>query len=253
MKKVLCGFGCAVVLAGCGGSGVQHVATQAAKPKAKATVKRCSTAARPIGSERISYAAVVRRRTAVYRTPRGGVLGRFGRLNRNKVPTVFAVVAERDTRRCEPAWYRVQVPMRPNGITGWIRASAVQLHEVDTKILIHVRAMRLELVRRGRVVLRTPISTGEPATPTPIGRFYVKERLVPTNPNGPYGPAALGTSAYSPVLKNWAQGGPVGIHGTDDPTAIGRPASHGCIRLPNAAMSRLFALTPAGTPVIIEE
>jgi lipoprotein-anchoring transpeptidase ErfK/SrfK len=141
--------------------------------------------------------------------------------------------------------------MRPNGVTGWIRASAVQVLPVDTKILIHVRTMRLELLRRGRVVFRSAISTGERATPTPIGRFYVKERLVPRNPNGPYGPAALGTSAYSPVLKNWAQGGPVGIHGTDDPSAIGRAASHGCIRLPNAAMSRLFKLTPAGTPVII--
>jgi lipoprotein-anchoring transpeptidase ErfK/SrfK len=194
----------------------------------------------------------VRRRTAVYRTPDGRVLARFGRLNQNQVPTVFAVVSQRDTRRCAPAWYRVQLPMRPNGITGWIKASAVRVLPVDTKILIHVQAMRLELLRRGRVVFRTPISTGEPATPTPIGRFYVKERLVPADPNGPYGPAALGTSAYSPVLKNWAQGGPVGIHGTDDPSAIGRPASHGCIRLPNAAMRRLFALTPAGTPVIIK-
>jgi lipoprotein-anchoring transpeptidase ErfK/SrfK len=52
-------------------------------------------------------------------------------------------------------------------------------------------------------------------------------------------------------LKSWTQGGPVGIHGTDDPTAIGRAVSHGCIRLANPAMRRLFAETLAGTPVMI--
>ena len=100
-------------------------------------------------------------------------------------------------------------------------------------------------------MLSTPISTGAPETPTPLGRFYVKERLIPADPHGPWGPAALGTSAFSPLLKSWVQGGPVGIHGTNDPSAIGRPVSHGCIRLPNATMRKLFASTLAGTPVII--
>jgi lipoprotein-anchoring transpeptidase ErfK/SrfK len=54
-----------------------------------------------------------------------------------------------------------------------------------------------------------------------------------------------------PDLKAWVQGGPVGIHGTNDPSAIGHPVSHGCIRLPNAVMARLFARTPAGTPILI--
>jgi L,D-transpeptidase ErfK/SrfK len=47
-------------------------------------------------------------------------------------------------------------------------------------------------------------------------------------------------------------GGPVGIHGTNDPAAIGHAVSHGCIRLPNDAMEKLFLQTLAGTPVVIE-
>ena len=246
----MCGLGLAALLAGCGGA-THRVAPPAQSPPAKPAVRHCSTAARPLGDRTTAYAAIVRRRTAAFRAPGTGVLARFGRVSRNGVPTVFAALSVRRTARCAPAWYRVQLPLRPNGIKGWVRASAVWIQPVVTRIVIHVRARRLELLRAGRVVLRTPISTGAPDTPTPIGRFYVRERLVPTNPNGPYGPAALGTSAFSPVLKNWAQGGPVGIHGTDDPSAIGRAVSHGCIRLPNAAMSRLFKLTPAGTPVII--
>lgn len=249
---MLCGVGVAAVLAGCGGSSHHPVAQQGSAPKAHAAVRHCSaTAVHPLGSGAKSYVAIVRGPTAAFREPGGAVLARYGRMNQNRVPTVFAVVGLRETRGCAPAWYHVLLPIRPNGATGWVRAGAVQVAEIDTKILIHVRARRLELLREGRVILRTRISTGAPDTPTPLGRFYVKERLIPANPNGPWGPAALGTSAYSPVLKRWAQGGPVGIHGTDDPTAIGRAVSHGCIRLPNDQMRRLFKLTLAGTPVII--
>jgi len=167
------------------------------------------------------------------------------------LPTVYAVTAIRNTTACRPASFRVQVPARPNGTTRWVDARGYRVFWVDTRIVIHVRAMRLELIRGGHVVLRSPIAPGAPATPTPLGRFYVTSRYTLRDPNGPWGPAALGTSAFSPVLKHWAQGGPIGIHGTNEPWAIGHAASHGCIRLPNAMMKRLFAQVPAGTPIVI--
>jgi sortase A len=193
-------------------------------------------------------AAVVQSSAVVYRRPDGPALRRYGRKDVNGARTVFGVL---DARGCAHSWYRVQLPVRPNGTSGWVRAKDVQVLPVDTKIVIHVKAMRLELWSAGRVVLRTPIAPGAPATPTPTGRFYVTERQVPADPSGPWGPAALGTSAFSPVLKHWAQGGPIGIHGTNEPSAIGHAVSHGCIRLPNSTMSRLFRLTPAGTPILI--
>jgi lipoprotein-anchoring transpeptidase ErfK/SrfK len=195
---------------------------------------------------------VAERAGTAYRAPgRPHVVARFPRRNADGFATVFAVLAKRLNARCRPVWYRVELPIRPNGATGWVRARDVAVGVVETEIVIRVRERRLWLFRRGHVALTTIISTGAPDTPTPIGRFYVKERLIPADPNGPWGPAALGTSAYSPVLRSWIEGGPVGIHGTDDPTAIGRPVSHGCIRLPNATMRRLYRLTPAGTPIVI--
>jgi lipoprotein-anchoring transpeptidase ErfK/SrfK len=167
------------------------------------------------------------------------------------LPTVFAVTAIRDTAGCRPESFRVQVPVRPNGSTRWVDAQALRILWVDTRIVVHVGSMRLELQRGGRIVLRSPIAPGAPETPTPLGHFYVTKRLIPKDPNGPWGPAALGTSAFSPVLKSWVEGGPIGIHGTNEPGAIGHAASHGCIRLPNAMMKRLFAQVPAGTPVVI--
>ena len=63
-----------------------------------------------------------------------------------------------------------------------------------------------------------------------------------------YGPYAIGTSAYAPGLTDWPGGGVIGIHGTNQPSTIpGRP-SHGCIRLQNGEISKLFKLMPIGTP-----
>ena len=95
------------------------------------------------------------------------------------------------------------------------------------------------------------VAVGAPSTPTPTGRFYVNQRLVPTEPGGPFGPGAIGISAFSNVLTGWTQGGPVAIHGTNEPWSIGHPVSNGCIRLPNPVAKRLFYATLEGTPVII--
>ena len=64
--------------------------------------------------------------------------------------------------------------------------------------------------------------------------------------------AALGISPHSPTLHDWVQAGPIALLGTDEPAAIGRAVSYGCVGLGNATtMMRLFRLAPAGTPVAI--
>jgi lipoprotein-anchoring transpeptidase ErfK/SrfK len=254
----------AVLLAGCGASN-KEVATAkpAAMPKqaaipsppikrpAAAIARRCSWTRRPVGSPRVTVAAVVRGHARVFRAPGRRLLASFGRLNQNGYPTVFRVLAAVRGRNCGSAWYRVQLPMRPNGVSGYVRTQAVELVKVRTKIEIDLSSRRLTFLRNGRRVLRTTVAVGTSATPTPTGAYYVNQKLIPSDPGGPYGPGAIGISAFSPVLTGWAQGGPVGIHGTNEPWAIGHAVSNGCIRLRNPALRRLFAATPAGTPVLI--
>jgi len=43
----------------------------------------------------------------------------------------------------------------------------------------------------------------------------------------------------------------VAIHGTNAPWLIGQAVSHGCIRMNNAAITRLARVVPLGTPVRI--
>jgi lipoprotein-anchoring transpeptidase ErfK/SrfK len=204
-----------------------------------------------LGSRVYSYAAFVRRSTVAFRAPGQRPFARFRRVNVNGYPTLFQVRGVQYDRTCHAIWYRVQLPLRPNGITGYIPAATVNVQRIATRIVVDLSARRLMLFRRGRIVQRETAGIGSSQTPTPTGRFYINQRLVPAYESGPWGPAALGISAFSPVLKTWTQGGPIAIHGTSDPSSIGRAASHGCIRVRNAAMLRLFARTPAGTPVLI--
>ena len=152
----------------------------------------------------------------------------------------------------DPRWVRVRLPMRPNGTTGWVPRSALgALRAVHSSLLIDRRRLRATLRRRGRVVWRSPIGVGQPQWPTPRGRFYVRERLIPVDPEGLYGVFAFGLSAYSRVLTDWPGGGMIGIHGTNQPELLPGRVSHGCIRLPNRAIARLRRQMGLGTPVLI--
>jgi lipoprotein-anchoring transpeptidase ErfK/SrfK len=200
---------------------------------------------------RVTVAAFVRGRARAYRRPAVRAFARFDRLNQNGFPTVFRVLATVRKSDCRPRWYRVQLPMKPNGVTGYVRAGAVQVERVRTRLVVDLSERRLMFFRNGKRVLRTPVAVGSNATPTPTGHYYVNQRLIPTDTSGPFGPGAIGISAFSEVLTGWVQGGPIAIHGTNEPWSIGHAVSNGCIRVHNSVQKGLFAAVPAGTPVLI--
>jgi L,D-transpeptidase catalytic domain len=148
-------------------------------------------------------------------------------------------------------WVLVPLPGRTNGVEGWVPASALgEAHTTHEHIRVDRASLRLTLYRADTAIWSAPVGVGRPALPTPAGHFYVTEKLISTEPVV-YGPYALGTSAYAPTLSEWPGGGVVGIHGTDEPWLIpGRP-SHGCIRLRNADITRLWQLVQVGTPIEI--
>jgi hypothetical protein len=149
------------------------------------------------------------------------------------------------------AWVQVELPGRPNGGAGWVRAEALgEMHLTRSYLRVNRSTLHATLFRAGRAIWSAPVGVGRPALPTPAGHFYVTEKLGAIG--GPfYGPLALATSAYAPTLTEWPGGGEVGIHGTDEPQLIpGRP-SHGCIRLRNTDIERLWPLVEIGTPIEI--
>jgi lipoprotein-anchoring transpeptidase ErfK/SrfK len=239
----------AVAASGCGGA--KETPQPAAAPVVPPTRTCKPGSVRRLVSDKLAYAAIVRSRAGVSSRPGGRVFAMFGRLNVNRVPTIFSARAVRLDAKCRRVSYLVQIPRRPNGVTGWVSAKQVHLEPVLARIVVDLSEKHVTLYRAGRRVLSAIAAIGSPATPTPTGSFYVNQRLIPTDPTGPFGPGAVGISAFSDVLTGWTQGGPIAIHGTNEPWSIGKAVSNGCIRLPNPVLRRVFRLALNGTPVLI--
>lgn len=171
-------------------------------------------------------------------------------LTEDQFPQPYIVLADWSDARAK-RWLKIRLPMRPNGRTGWVTASSMgDLSTVHTRLVVNRTTLRLTLYNAGRRIFRAPVGVGKPGTRTPSGSFWVTEKFrVRDAPL--YGTRAIGTSAYAPHLTDWPGGGVVGLHGTDQPSLVpGRP-SHGCIRLRNADINRLYRLVPKGTPIQI--
>jgi lipoprotein-anchoring transpeptidase ErfK/SrfK len=273
LRSACCMLGLCLLVVGCGagatakrsenshegahaaGLGHRELSTvPVARRLAKAPV-RCTAAATTVGSSHVAYAALVKRVALIRKEPQGRspVIARLGRLNVNGFRQVVGVIGTHSSTHCTPDWYRVALSVWPNGTTGWVRAWAVRTYRVRSRIVVDVSQRLLRLYRSGKLEFETRVAVGASATPTPLGRFFVNERYVLADARGPFGPNALGISAHSNALRRvWVEDGPIGIHGTNEPWSIGHAASHGCIRIANDVMRRLFPLAPAGTPVIVK-
>ena len=164
-------------------------------------------------------------------------------------PQVVLALSQRtDLETGTPSWYRISLPGRPNGRTGWIPARAADLRPVLKHIHIDRSARTLELWNSGRLILKTRVAVGRRGMETPLGLFYVTWKLVPSAPI--FGSFAFETSAYS-KLSEWPGGGIVGIHGTSSPELLGQAVSHGCVRVANRDILRLRTRVGLGTPIRI--
>ena len=216
---------------------------------------RCVAATTTVESPRVAYVALVKHEAVIRKRPqaRSPVTARLGRLDQNGFRQVLGVSGTHSGAGCAPDWYRVELSTLPNGTTGWVRAWAVRIYRVRSRVVVDLSQRRLRLYRSGKLELETRVAVGAAATPTPRGHYFVNERYVLPDARGPFGPYVLGISAHSDALRHvWVEDGPIGIHGTNEPWSIGRAASHGCIRVANDVMRRLFPLVPAGTPVVVE-
>jgi lipoprotein-anchoring transpeptidase ErfK/SrfK len=187
------------------------------------------------------------KRFAIYPRPRARA--RVSLRARNPIDQRLVLMVRERRVTNSGSWFRVLLPVRPNGSSGWVRSRDVNVVRLRERISIDLSEHSLTYRRGLTHVVRFPVGIGTSSTPTPVGRFYVWARVPQPGRNGPYGVYALGLSAFS-VLSDWPGGGRVAIHGTADPTDTGRAVSHGCIRVFNPDM-RVLKRVPMGTPVLI--
>lgn len=149
-------------------------------------------------------------------------------------------------------WVQAYIPQRPNEATAWMPLADVSLSSVPCHIAIGISSHLLVLYCNNAPVFVTSVATGAPDSPTPTGSFFVAYIVRLTDPGDVYGPYAMGLSAFSNTYFSFDGGpGQVAIHGTNEPWVVGTYASHGCVRLTNAAITTLASHVVPGTPVEI--
>ena len=149
-------------------------------------------------------------------------------------------------------WVKVRLHRRPNDAAGWLRADRLRLSRTPWRAELDRSSRRLTVYKAGRRVRSVRVVVGTPATPTPLGRFAVAERI--RQPAGSeLGPWALHLTAHSDVLQNYGGGpGRVALHGRSGPLLadpLGSARSHGCVRMDNADVRWLARRLREGTPV----
>ena len=137
---------------------------------------------------------------------------------------------------------------------GWVPVSALSSTTTHSeRLVLDRRSLRLRLYRGRRLLFGSPVGIGAPGSPTPRGRYYIRERLGPfSSDNSVYGSLAFGLSAFSRYRTDWPGGGQVGIHGTNQPALLPGRISNGCVRLTNGRVRRLGRLLEVGTPLLVK-
>ena len=107
-------------------------------------------------------------------------------------------------------------------------------------IVIDTKTRTLTLYNDKEVVCRYPVAVGKASTPSPIGEWRVVHKSL--NWGNGFGTRWMGLNVP------W---GIYGIHGTNKPGSIGTFASHGCIRMFNRDVEKLYPLVPDGCRVKI--
>ncbi len=148
-----------------------------------------------------------------------------------------------------PGWSRVRLPSRPNGSTAWVPDGGLRAARTTWAVRIDLGSERMTVTHAGSAVGSWAIGHGMPDTPTPVGETFLLASF--TDRNQSYSPVIFATGSHSDTLDGYGGGpGTVAVHGW--PTRSGRlgAVSHGCVRVPGAALEQ-FRKLPLGTPISI--
>jgi lipoprotein-anchoring transpeptidase ErfK/SrfK len=124
---------------------------------------------------------------------------------------------------------------------------------VHRVVLVSIADRRLAVIENGNVLAYFPVAVGAAVSPSPTGEFEIVNRVA--DPAYYHDGVVMAASENSPVGTRWIglnlKG--YGIHGTNAPQSIGQAASHGCIRLKNRDVERLYAMLRVGDVVEIRD
>jgi lipoprotein-anchoring transpeptidase ErfK/SrfK len=134
-------------------------------------------------------------------------------------------------------------------------ASSVRVSEADASVQV--------LDESGKVIARYPATMGSDKDPLPLGKWKING--VTKNPTFQYNPdlfwdaepehakAKIPSGPNNPVGTAWVDLSKehYGIHGTPEPSTVGKTQSHGCIRLTNWDVLQLADAVAPGMDAVL--
>ena len=118
-------------------------------------------------------------------------------------------------------------------------------------VLVSLPDRKLAVIEGGDVIATFEVAVGAAVSPSPTGDFQIVNRV--SNPTYYHPGTVVPAGKGNPVGTRWvglSQKG-YGIHGTNAPESVGHAASHGCIRLRNRDVEKLFTMVRVGDVVQI--
>lgn len=151
-------------------------------------------------------------------------------------------------------WLLVDLPVLPNGSTGWVQAIDVTVSQHNYRIVVELNAHTITALKGTDTVLSEPVGVGVGTCATSGGNFYTTELLQPPKPDSVYGAYAYGLSGSpddsAPFEGNIPR---LGIQGNNDPSVLGKDVTKGCILMSNSGITTLAKMLPLGVPVEIRK
>jgi lipoprotein-anchoring transpeptidase ErfK/SrfK len=133
----------------------------------------------------------------------------------------------------------------------WAQKAKPAPERPNRTVLISVADRKLAVIEEGNVIATFPVAVGAATSPSPTGKFQIVNRV--ENPTYYRPGTVIASGKDNPVGTRWIglnQKG-YGIHGTNVPTSVGHAVSHGCIRLRNRDVEKLFTMLRVGDAVEI--
>jgi lipoprotein-anchoring transpeptidase ErfK/SrfK len=172
-------------------------------------------------------------------------------LSRRKAQETTMKAASKLSEATSRAALAVMALMLVAALPGTAQSRNQEAIPVERQIIVSIPDRKLAVLQDDEVLAVFSVAVGAQVSPSPVGEFEIVTRLakptyyhpgviIPPGKDNPLGPRWIGLNKKG-----------YGIHGTNVPGSIGKAASHGCIRLRNRDIERLFELVHKGDLVEI--
>jgi lipoprotein-anchoring transpeptidase ErfK/SrfK len=162
-------------------------------------------------------------------------------------------IAQETASSTSPEKVTTPTPKKPN-----VTDQAATTKPLANRLVLKLRERRVYAYQGDKLLASFPVAIGKKGWETPKGSFQILQmvrnpiwqnpwnnKIVPAGPRNPLGERWIGF---------WTDGkNTIGFHGTQGEHLIGRAVSHGCVRMRNKDIKKLFELVQLGTPVIVQK